>query len=295
MDARDTKREMWRSAIIEPPGKASEMPLERVRLVVCSEDRDVAIFPSPSRYDVDLPEEFNNVHSVELSTSMFRFSAYQINVYNNQLRITLPDPTADDPSHRRIAMAALPIRNYASGTDLAAAVEAGLNAAMAAAGVAGAPPFVVAYDPTYEKFMFTCATAFAFDFRNPAGQCHSVLGFGATSYTPTQVMGQWAMTGAFRADLDHYNRFVVLRADAIDSLLATHNPLSRSFAILTRTKLEAGQDDATAVHEFLPPVTKLNRLRVTVVDRFGNQYPAENVDHVFELRLKHLQYARKNW
>ena len=89
MDTKEARREMWRSAIIAPPNSDSETALEVVRLVVCSEDRDLAIFMSPSRYDVDLPEEFNNVHSIELSMSMFRFSAYQINVYNNQLRSTI--------------------------------------------------------------------------------------------------------------------------------------------------------------------------------------------------------------
>jgi hypothetical protein len=274
------RRDMIRHAIIPPDdGSLSEEVLKQTRIVIDSRDRNLAAYPSPSQYAVDLPEDINLVSGIQLKTVWFPFSAFHINGTNNRFSVRYGTGGA----WTRIQ---LPHGDY-SGSDRGASV---IDDALSRAGFAD---IGVSYNG--DRYVFSCQTSafqLCFDPASEGATAGRVLGFGQSTYTRDNNTG--TLAAPYRINLSDYNRYVVLQIDPMDSLMSTNESINGSFAVLYKHKIEAGID-VTFEERFPTPLARMSRFAIKVLDYKGLPYDSQNQDHVFELLITHSPTTRKNW
>jgi hypothetical protein len=271
-----TARDVMLQHSIIPPDDLDQGPLKKTRVVIDSSDRDMKSYPTSTQYIVNLPDEINEVVSIELTSAWFPFSAYNVNSNNNTFVYSV-----DHADHT----ITIPPGNYTE-TTLATAFNSNNNS--------NNSNFSVAYIPQTDNFKIinTNSNNLQINFGSNQGTCSRLLGFSGKTYSINSNVS--SITSDFRRDFDYYNTYVVLNIDAFDSLISTNNSINRCFAMIYKHKIEAGLD-SSAQKTLNPPMQKLQRFSVKVQDRLGNEYDANNQDHVFELIISHYQNSRKNW
>lgn len=252
------------------------MDTRDIRVVIDSRSRNAAAYPTPSSYEVDLPEDMFVVHEMKLLYANVPFSGY-----------TIPPGPAQRIVVDTIAASLRP-GDYGTGEEIAAELTAQLSAA--------APPtrkFVATYDAMRDSFSIRSREPFTIDAATFAGTSGTarLLGFGASK-------------GLFRSTLDDdgsgaphmvsapYRRvsdpcpYLVLRA-IVPSAEAINSPLPaahRSFAIIPRDASCNNMDD---MHPFAmqwrPPLARVSRIRIEFIDPDGIPYDFQSHDHRIDL------------
>ena len=274
-------RELRRHAII-PPGDDG-MQVKETRLIVDSRDRDLLLYPSSCMFDVQLPDDIDDIVSASLESCYVAFAAPQVNQNNNVL---LASYAGSD-----VTSVTVPPSDY-TGVDLARAMQEALNAAFTCTGW----EVVFAGD----RFQFSADHTFALNFQSPSNSgaypartIAYVMGFAGAPRVYAVAPGG-TVVSPYVADLDEYNRVIALSINSFDGVLSTNNSISRCFTVVYKHMMDAAQPQR-ALKTFDPPLSKLAKLSISLRDRAGNVYDAQNQDHVFELVLTHYKSSRRNW
>lgn len=245
------------------------------RLVVDSFSRDTSLFQNPNRYDIQLNEEISDVISVEL-----------INIV---LPLMKPPTITGDINQFTLLVnnqpfqVVVPVSNYQM-VDLASAITNAISATNNSV--------TAEYNVNTGLFIFTSSQPFSFNFSN----CNLgyLLGFPQKQFDASNIGGTYTLTAPSIAN-PCYLDYTVMYLDCFDANKSNTPILDRSFAIL-------GLDDRSSFNSGKPPIKypkpaigKLEKLRISFYDKFGNLYPFNLSDHRFELmitsskqRLKYL-------
>ena len=122
-----------------------------------------------------------------------------------------------------------------------------------------------------------------------------LLGFRENKdYTSVSIGGgQYELEAEFKCNFD-YNNFVIMDIDQFDILKSIDSELNRTFAIIPKVyNIQNVIDSPQYIKRFSPPIGKLNKIRIRIYDRFGNDYDFQNQDHRFELLLTSFKQQRK--
>jgi hypothetical protein len=266
--------------------------IRQVRLVVDSRERNTRLFPHPNSYEINIPNAIMNVSRMKLIASSFPFSSYLINANNNLLhfRVGATDYTA-----------AVEVGDYSSGTDLADAIEAALNAAY------GATAFEVTHETRKDNFKFRSTAAFTLlfagtTFVHPFNDNNDVayrektiaqvIGFANTDYASSVVSANNAyintVLSPFKKNFD-LNDQLVVNVEMAQLNKSTAEAVNESFAIISKGGVFDSKAMIYDTHQicklFTPPIKRLTKLKVWITDYYGNAYDFQNQNHRMEFLI----------
>jgi hypothetical protein len=279
------KREAYYSnAIIKTP---RVIDVRKIRLVVDSRERNMTLFPNPNKYDINLTNFIPNVSSIKLVSSTFPFSSYLINKNNNVLYFEM---------NGSVYTSAIDIGDYSSGTELAAVMQNAMNTTV------GADMFLVEYLARTDNFRFRSKNEFTMKFKGNAythpfnhntdyaylqSSMGSVIGFGIRDASSTLSLSfgdayVYIIQSEFRKNFVTDNCLIV-HIGMLNLNKSTAMSVDESFAIISRYDGQSKLYDGHQIKKlFTPPIKKIAKLSVEVLDYYGNLYDFQNQDHRME-------------
>jgi len=286
------KREAYyNNAIIKTP---RIVDIRKIRLVVDSRERNMTLFPNPNKYEINLTDFIPNVSSIKLVSSTFPFSSYMINKNNNKLYFEI---------NSVLHVSSVDMGDYASGSDLATAMQAAMN------GTVGSNMFSVQYLARTDNFLFRCIETFTLKFKGNAythpfnhntdyaylqGSIGAVIGFGikdaSSTYSESVIDShKHIIQSEYRKNFNIDNCLIVHIA-MLNLNKSTSMSVDESFAIISRSGVYDGQTQLYDGHQikkpFTPPIKKIAKIAVEVLDYYGNPYDFQNQDHRMEFVME---------
>lgn len=278
-----TDKEYYHNAVIKPVFDETflENNTKNTRMVIDSKDRDQVLFPEPNKYEMAFDDDINDVVSVQLLSLYANISAsYLINKYFNTLKFTVAATNYN---------CTLSIGDYTE-TSLATQIESKLNALIAS-------NFKVIYNTPLDKYIICSKVAFSMDF-NFDNSLAPMLGFVKNTYNSIvdasyDVAFTNVIVAPYRKNLD-FNNYCAMYIEQFDVNKNPNKNLNKCFAIIGNNyEIMNISDDPMIIKYFNPPINKLNKLRISFFDRYGNPMDFQNTDHRFELMFKSFKQGRK--
>jgi hypothetical protein len=251
-----------------------------VRLVVDSRERNVNLFPNPASYEINLVEELNNVKSIKLIGAYIPFNTYTVNSNNNILYLAY---------NSQVYTIAINEGIYTE-SELASEITTMLNTET------GTSAFTVTYNARKDKYKFQCTSAFGLYFKgqtfthpylNSTGVGYvdksmgRILGFGIKDYASDGSNVIWS---EFKKSFD-LNECIIIKIDSFEVNRSTDDNVNNSFAILSSKNVEDCKD-LGFIKEFKPVLGKLSKLKLRLIDYYGNLYDFQNQDHRLEFEVE---------
>lgn len=267
--------------------QAKAPPVRDVRVVVDSRSRDVAAFPSPNSYEVDLPEDLFSVHSMQLLCAQVPFSSPTVPSGAAQ-RVTVRMEGGATP-----VTAVLPAGDYTGGADVAAALATALDAAAGDAGLGAT--FAVAHLARLDTLEIRSTESFVVDAALLAEvpATARLLGFagaGSAAFAAVNDGGgagyPWVVTApARRVDPPHPYIVLRMRAPSADTINSPSDAVHRTFAVLPHPDVPVSvfDDEAPFRKRWTPPLARIARIRVELLDPDGAPYDFRGRDHRLDL------------
>jgi hypothetical protein len=250
-------------------------------MIIDSKDRDQILFPEPNKYEIVFDDDINDVISAQLLNLYANLSStYLINKFFNTLKFAVGATNYS---------CALTIGDYTEST-LATEIETKMNSLVAG-------NFKVMYITSLDKYVICSKVAYSMDF-NIDNSLAPMLGFVKTTYNsvsdasydptyPNVIVAPWRRNFEF-------NNYCVMYIEQFDLNKNASKNLNKSFAIIGNNyDVMNISDDPKIIKYFNPPINKLNKLRVSFFDRYGNPMDFQNTDHRFEIMFKSFKQGRK--
>ena len=262
--------------IIKPPSQSVGENNKYTRLVIDSRIRDKELFPNPNNYEVQLDDDINDVISAQLVYMDMPFTQYTINPFFNSLVFTY------DGSPYKIV---LNTGNY-DNTTFQEEFQERMNEMI------GINKIVISYNSKRDSYIFTGDRPFTFKFAKQDKTLAYLLGFKDNDDYNSNSLG--VIEANFKRNFD-YNNYAIMDIDQFDILKSIDSELNRTFAIIPKKSYNDQNviDLPQYVKRFQPPIGRLNKLRIKIYDRFGNDYDFQNQDHRFELLIISSKQQRK--
>jgi hypothetical protein len=277
-----------------PPAEHADPPSKRNRVIVHSAARNLSADPTPACYTITFDEPYTDVTALELICADVPLTAYQVCASNRAMKFRGSDGVT--------RTATLTPGDYEPPALLADEVAARMNDAAGTPGL-----YACAYDPRRDSFAFSSAQAFTLLFASPdsgdvayaSGSPARILGFGPRDYAAELAdQSVYRVLSEFRRDVSH-TKTAVICIDTADVNTSAANPFNRSFAIVgpSATEIYAWQPKRQAIKTYNPPIGKYARMRVRVLDVFGEPYDTQNHDHRLEFMITSSPryQSRQNW
>jgi hypothetical protein len=274
----------YNKGLIRAPEKPST---SLVRLVIDSRERNATLFPNPNSYEINLIDTISGVKGMTLLSADIPFgNSYIVNSGNNVLYVAYTQTSPD------IYAITIDTGDY-TPTELASELTTAINTAT------GTTDFIVTYEAKKDIFKFRCTNSFGIIFRGKTIR-HSylsstdtasidrgmgiLLGFGISNYISTQQSaGVNLIYSEFKINFDPSD-CIVLNIDEFGVNLSTSDILNGSTAIITKSNI-ADLNKLSITKEFNPPLARLNKLKITLLDYYGNPYDFQNRNHRLEFTL----------
>ena len=263
------------TALIRPPFQEPKNKLENhkyTRIVIDSRDRNRALFPTPSKYEVELETDIQDVVTGEVVIKDVPLSSYIINRYNNVLLFNGVPIT-------------LPEGNW-TATTFAPLLSNALGAVAAY------------YDAATDKYVFISGTGadFTISFNlddninvAAASDLALILGF-APSSTNTSTGGR--LTAPYCVNFAT-NRYCVLRIGHFSINNSTNPVLHKSTALIGQQDVDNLRTLQPIKKYFNPIIARLTKLNISFTDYYGNPYDFHNKDHRLEIVLESKKILTK--
>lgn len=259
--------DIYKQHALIPPSQADRhIATKHTRIVIDSKDRNTTYYPEPNCYEIKLDDDIEDVTSVQLLNIDLPLPNYLINKYFNTFQIIISPQGAID--------VVLDNGNY-SAIELAQHITTKLNM------IPGiSQTFEVLYDNKKDNYIFSSSSGFALSFEEP-NSLDRLLGFKSKIYitntSPFQIASE------YRRNFE-YNNYVIMKIAQFDINKSSGNTLHRTFAVIGPHYRQLNiSDDPKIIKTFTPALARLASIRVSFVDRFGNPYDFQNMDHRFEL------------
>lgn len=287
------KEVYYKNAVIKSP---RVVDVRRVRLVVDSRERNLILFSNPNKYEINLMDVIPNVSNIKLVSSTFPFSSYLINKNNNALYFDIGNTAY---------VCYVEIGDYVTGIDLALSMQNAMNAAV------GAEDFRVEYVTRTDNFQFRCRYAFDLKFKGNAfthpfnhntdyaylqSSIGAIIGFGihdTSSEYAQNTSDEFVHTikSEFRKNFN-VDSCLIVHIGMLNLNVSTAMSVDESFAIISRSGsgIYEGQTQVYDSHQvkknFTPPIKRIAKITVEVLDYHGNRYDFQNQDHRMEFVLE---------
>lgn len=270
-------------AVIPPPQvKDIEGNRKYTRVVIDSKDRNNALFPRPNEYEITFDDDIDDVISAQLISADIPLPMYMINEYFNTLHVTMNGVTTAVELDRG---------DYdGSNTAFSTMIKAKLNALFPAT-------FEVDYNVYLDNYTFRATVPFAIDFTATSNSLHQMLGFQKKVYT-SQATGSAPFSNViqseFRRNLE-FNNYAVLYIEQFDLNKSASKITHKSFAIIPKNPYQflSITDDVKIIKNFTPAIPRLAKLKISFLDRYGNPYDFQNMDHRIEILFTSYRQRRK--
>lgn len=278
----------------------------RAVLVVNSKDRSIR--EEPNNYSIKLNKVYKDVVSVELKNANIPNSDYIINSHNNNFYFQDSSSQETDGTFHIVQ---LPEGNYpiddAIADSIRSLLEQGLNT------VDVTNTYTVTVDPNTQLFTFTqTAGSGVFNILFEAPRCGDgagnlpmknhigeIIGFKAFDH-----VGDISYTAEYLYNL-RPSKYISIRIQGLERLDSNHGSTQDSFCILTMdTRLNNYMlsdncdhlDNDVYQKDFNPPLAKLDRLNIQILDENGNLYNFRGREHVLVFEIvslsRHSNYNR---
>jgi len=297
-----------KNSVIRPPKE--DAAKRKYRYVIDSRDRNITAFPSPSKYDISLAQDINNVTEMRLVIADIPFSRYLVHANNNLLFVSEEAPVkvnGVDTFPHEVTVAINP-GDY-DGPSLAQAVEDKLNAVCRAT-------YSVNFDPIRDSYTFNSdltnkilprpITGFYLLFKGP------IVPYGPQSYDKHANKTFGESTGSYRPNsagrllgFDNRNfaavdggidapfrknfvkdRYISMRIERAEHTYGTSANLDRCFCVVDSKQNDLNNDyKSDTIKVFDPPLNSLQKLQISFHDYYGNLYDFQNIDHRLELEF----------
>lgn len=244
------------SELIKPPfdqPKNKEISLKYTKVVIDSRDRDINLFPTPAKYTITLDSEIEEVLSGEVTCIDVPLSGYIVNNYNNKVNLANVEYILENG-------------NY-DPEGLALMLTSVFNSLC-----------TVTYDKIIDKLKWNGAGQITFDTDSISSATARLLGFnpGSKIELPT--------TSPNRINLN-VNNYIVMTIEAFSINMSSNNILDRTTALLAPN---VSMLTFFSIHNlikkyFNPIIPKLDKIRVSFTDYYGNPYDFQNHDHRIEI------------
>lgn len=254
------------TALIRPPFQEPKNKLDGhkfTRVVIDSRDRNRALFPNPSKYEVELDTDIQDVVTGEVVIKDIPLSTYVINRYNNTLLFN--GSPVFVPEGNWTATTFAPILSNALG---------------------GAGVF---YDASTDKYDFISGTgadftiSFALDdeFNDAAeSDLALILGFAPGS---TNASTGGRLTAPYCVNFAA-NRYCVLRIGHFTINNSANPVLHKSTALIGQQDVDGLRSLSQPIKKhFNPIIARLTKLSISFTDYYGNPYDFHNKDHRLEI------------
>jgi len=272
-----------------------------VRVVIDSRSRNQAAYPSPAAYEVALPEDLHTVHSARLLYAQMPFSSFAIPAGEAQ-NVTVLVQTEPPPAPATAATGQLPAGDFKTGAQVAAALQAALNAIgivitdFFSGNSSNDRPqqFAVTHDPMRDAFNIRSSHKFAFDTTRLTSVATTarLLGFPTRSSNTLYESAVGVSDGTafnnilatpFRRCTDP-RPYIVMRMQGCDTLNSPSPAAHRAFAIIPRTNPSIAVDDMYPFKKsWTPPLARVPRIRLAFTDPDGMPYDFQNQDHRIDI------------
>ena len=256
------------SVIIKPPFSQptnKEIGKQFTRIVIDSRDRDINLYPTPSKYVYHLDQDIEEVTSAEVIIMDVPLSGYIINNNNNVLTIIWPD----DFQQKII----IPVGNY-DGPRLAEMLQNLINDSQ------------ITYNPVQDNITFYGYVPFSLDFTSKDSKAiAAILGFSKGIYVSP-------VTSTYRINLN-VNNYVVMNIEQFNINISSNNVIDRTTALIHYKPISINYVSFANMQIkkfFNPPIARLNKLKLSFMDYYGNPYDFQNQDH----RIEILFESKKN-
>ena len=256
------------SVIIKPPFSQptnKEIGKQFTRIVIDSRDRDVDLYPTPSKYVYPLDQDIEEVTSAEVIIMDVPLTGYIININNNVLNLILPG------NNKQTII--IPVGNY-DGPGLARVLQNLI------------PESRITYNQVQDNITFDGNISFSLDFTSKASKAiAAILGFSKGIYaTP--------VTSTYRINLN-VNNYVVMNIEQFNINISSNNVIDRTTALIHYKPISINYVSFANMQIkkfFNPPIARLNKLKLSFMDYYGNPYDFQNQDH----RIEILFESKKN-
>jgi hypothetical protein len=269
----------FKNALIPPPEDKSEI-IKYTRIAIDSKDRDKLLYPNPNKYEIRLNDDINDVISAKLINADISLSMYLINQYFDTLTVQKGATTYNIQ---------LEHGDYTE-TELATLITSTLNSQF------GSNTFNVSYNANKDNFNFASTDTFSLIFGGNSNSLDAVLGFGKKTYA-SSPNGSSPYTniiqGEYRKNFKH-NNCLIMYIEQFDNYRSPSNEIDRCFAILPSVySLLSLSDPADLIKVFSPPIPRMAKFVISFLDRYGNPYDFNNMEHRFEILIKSHKQPRK--
>lgn len=278
-----TDNPFFESAIIPPPKKDAINRVDKYfRYVIDSRDRNTQLYPSPSKYTIELDEDITDVNSVELLVADVPFSRYLVHNKNNVLHFELSGTELE---------AVVEPGDYTE-SELATELESKMNT------VSGGTSFAVSYTDKTKTFTITNTSPFTLVFRGDSYQhTNNVYDYRYKSNTIAKVLGfrnedveafssgsgAWGVRSMFPRNFT-LDKYIVLKIQNVSLNKAQARSTQSSFTLINNPANPiSNYYDHVLKKKLSPPIQSLKKLSISFYDYDGNLYDFQNQDHRLEL------------
>jgi hypothetical protein len=290
------------------PSDMADPPSKKVRLVISSADRNLTMDPKPSNYTITLDEPLPDVVSISLVSVSMPLTAYRVNSNNNTLALSLnggplteiivPEGDYEDPVElatflTEATTGALVVKyvkssdkfKFQSAEPFALFFEGG----MAPYGPQELEDFVRRTNSVPGGVEEYSAIAGQKTVAYRAASLARTLGFGPKNYRSTSDNVINVITSEYRIDMSQNKTAIVYIAGA-DLNLSINNNVNKSFVIIEAERgrsicREIALPDRLLTKNYNPPMHRLAKLQIRVLNEFGGPYDFQNHDHRLELLM----------
>lgn len=284
-----------KSAVIKPISNGDDHDNKRyTRVVVDSRDRNLKYYPTPSQYEIGLPEDIEDVVGAELQVVDIPFTSYLIDKHNNKLSFIYDSVTY----HVTISKGDYTPESLANKIQ-----EDVLNQTSVA--------LTVTYVAHRDSYDFSMDKPFSFLFNGPderytmtsnEGQTTltydktsiaKVIGFGPYTYTSVVRGSLHVLESEFKKNFNEH-KYIVMHVEQI-SLNSSSNPvLHKSFALIPQKINDLNVYQTFQLKKTLnPPIPKLGRLKISFRNYLGEPYDFQNHDHRFDIIFESYKHTRR--
>lgn len=240
------------SELIKPPfeqPKNKEISLKFTKVVIDSRDRDISLYPTPSKYTIKLDTEIEEVICGEITCLDVPLSGYIVNNYNNKILFSNDEYLLEIGNYDQESLAHM---------------------------LSNVLPCRVTYDKILDKLHFESDSQGTISF----GSCATarLLGFnpGSTHNLPTSSTN--------RINLN-VNNYIIMNIESFSINMSSNNVIDRTTALLAPnvSMLTFYSINNLIKKYFNPIIPKLDKIRVSFTDYYGNPYDFQNHDHRIEI------------
>ena len=271
--------------IIPLPENTANSNIKYIKYIVDSRDRNVSLFPTPSKYEVDLFQNIINVASLELMLADVPFSRYLIHNNNNTLHF-------GDNSE-------ISIENGDYEFDISNIITA-LNNQLSS--------ITVTLNTNTNKVTFSSTSSFKLNFKGDTvthasnqpdvlmkkNSIGRILGFGIDDYTAELNATNFEIVSPYPASTTTEN-YIIMKLSRAKIYAANNKPADDCFAVLNNISSREPTNNyvTSIIKKFNPPLAAYEKLNISFYDYYGNIYDFNNKDHHFELKFGVLKEGRR--